>query len=67
MGIMEISFNRESISNFGTHRTVSYDVKEKEVIVMDDAIKMGESYQILDENTISIQSGASKITFKRVK
>lgn len=67
MGIMEISFDRESISNFGTQRAVSYDVKEKEVIVMDEAIKMGESYQILDENTISIQSGASKITFKRVK
>ncbi|MDD2383131.1 MAG: hypothetical protein PHN18_02980 [Sulfurospirillaceae bacterium] len=67
MGIMEISFERESVSSFGVQRAVSYDVKENEVIVMDDNIKIGERYRIIDDNTISVQSGASKMTFKRVK
>ena len=67
MGIMEISFEKESVSSFGTQRAVSYDVKENEVIVMDESIKMGERYRIIDNDTISVQSGASKMTFKRVK
>ena len=67
MGIMEISFDKESVSSFGTQRAVSYDVKENEVIVMDESIKMGERYRIIDNDTISVQSGASKMTFKRVK
>lgn len=66
MGIMEISFTRNSVSNFGAQRAVSYDVKKNEVIVIYDDIKMGESYRIVDDATISIQSGASNITFKRV-
>jgi hypothetical protein len=67
MGIMEISFERDSVSSFGVQRAVSYDVKEHEVIVMDESIKIGERYRIIDDDTISVQSGASKMTFKRVK
>lgn len=67
MGIMEISFERKSMLQFGSQKAVTYDVQEKEVIVMDDDIKMGERYRIIDENTIAVQSGSSKTTFKRVK
>lgn len=67
MGIMEISFERDSASSFGMQKAVSYDVKENEVIVMDEEIKMGERYRIIDDNTITVQSGTSKMTFKRVK
>lgn len=67
MGIMEISFERDSVSSFGMKKAVSYDVKENEVIVMDEEIKMGERYRIIDDNTIIVQSGTSKMTFKRVK
>lgn len=67
MGIMEISFERKSMFQFGSQKSVTYDVQEKEVIVMDDDIKIGERYRIIDENTITAQSGSSKTTFKRVK
>ncbi|MDD3342821.1 MAG: hypothetical protein PHR87_04520 [Sulfurospirillaceae bacterium] len=67
MGIMELSFDKKSISSFGVQRAVSYDVKENEVIVMDENIKVGERYRIIDDNTISVQSGTSKMIFKRVK
>ena len=67
MGIMEVSFEKESTSSFGIEKAVSYDVKENEVIVMDENIKMGERYRIIDKDTITMQSGASKLTFKRVK
>lgn len=67
MGIMEISFERKSMFQFGSQKAVTYDVQEKEVIVMDDDIKIGERYRIIDENTITAQSGSSKTTFKRVK
>lgn len=67
MGIMEVSFTKESVSSFGSTRNVSYDIHEREVIVMDEAIKIGESYQIIDKDTIITQSGATKLTFKRVR
>ncbi len=67
MGIMEISFERGSVSSFGLQRAVSYDVKEHEVIVMDESIKIGERYRIIDDDTITVESGSSKMTLKRVK
>lgn len=67
MGVMEIEFERDSMSSFGTKTGVSYDVDEKRVIVLDDTIKVGVSYAIIDDNTIAKEVGKSKIIYKRVK
>jgi hypothetical protein len=67
LGIMEIEFDRSSISSFGTKNLVTYDVSENKVIVIDDTIKIGNTYKIVDENTISTESGGFKTIYKRVK
>lgn len=67
LGIMEIEFDRSSISSFGTKNPVTYDVSEDKVIVIDDTIKMGNTYRIVDENTISTEAGGFKTVYKRVK
>lgn len=67
LGIMEIEFDRSSMSSFGTKNPVTYDVLEDKVIVMDDTIKVGNTYKIVDENTISTEAGNFKTVYKRVK
>lgn len=67
LGIMEIEFDRSSMSSFGTKNPVTYDVSESKVIVIDDTIKIGNTYKIVDENTISTESGGFKTVYKRVK
>lgn len=67
LGIMEIEFDRASMSSFGTKNPVTYDVSENKVIVMDDTIKVGSTYKIVDENTISSEAGGFKTVYKRVK
>ena len=52
LGIMEIEFDRSSMSSFGTKNPVTYDVSEHQVIVIDDTIKMGNTYTIVDEKTV---------------
>jgi len=67
LGIMEIEFDRSSMSSFGTKNPVTYDVLENKVIVIDDTIKIGNTYKIVDENTISTEAGGFKTVYKRVK
>lgn len=67
LGIMEVEFDRSSMSTFGTKNPVTYDVLENSVIVIDDTIKIGNTYKIVDENTISTESGGFKTMYKRVK
>jgi hypothetical protein len=67
LGIMEIEFDRKSMSSFGTKNPVSYDVEENKVIVFDDTIKVGNAYKIIDQNTISTEAGGYKTVYKRVK
>lgn len=67
LGIMEIEFDRSSFSSFGTKNPVTYDISEGKVIVIDDTIKMGNTYKIVDENTISTEAGGFKTVYKRVK
>lgn len=67
LGIMEIEFDRSSMSSFGTKNPVTYDVLEDKVIVIDDTIKVGNVYKIVDENTISTEAGNFKTVYKRVK
>lgn len=67
LGIMEIAFDRNSMSSFGSKNPVTYDVLEGKVIVMDDTIKVGSTYKIVDENTIVSEAGGFKTTYKRVK
>ena len=67
LGIMEIEFDRNSMSSFGTKNPVTYDISKTKVIVMDDTIKMGNTYTIVDENTISTESGGFKTVYKKVK
>lgn len=67
MGVMEIEFERGSMSSFGTQTAVTYDVDEKRVIVIDDSIKVGVTYTIVDKNTISKEVGKSKVIYKRVQ
>mgnify|MGYP001156524008 FL=1 len=67
LGIMEIEFDRTSMSSFGTKNPVTYDVSENKVIVIDDTIKVGNTYKIIDENTISSEAGGFKTVYKRVK
>ncbi|WP_041959705.1 hypothetical protein [Sulfurospirillum arsenophilum] len=67
LGIMEIEFDRSSMSSFGTKNPVTYDVSESKVIVIDDTIKIGNTYKIVDENTISTEAGGFKTVYKRVK
>ncbi len=64
---MEIEFDRQSMSSFGTKNPVSYDVEENKVIVFDDTIKVGNTYKIIDQNTISTESGGYKTVYKRVR
>lgn len=67
LGIMEIKFDRSSMSSFGTKNPVTYDILENKVIVIDDTIKVGNTYKIVDENTISTEAGGFKTVYKRVK
>jgi len=67
LGIMEIEFDRQNMSSFGTKNPVSYDVEENKVIVFDDTIKVGNTYKIIDQNTISTESGGYKTVYKRVR
>lgn len=67
LGIMEVEFDRSSMSSFGTKNPVTYDVSESKVIVIDDTIKIGNTYKIVDENTISTEAGGFKTVYKRVK
>ena len=67
LGIMEIEFERHSMSSFGTKNPVSYDIEENKVIVFDDTIKVGNTYKIIDQNTISTESGGYKTVYKKVK
>jgi hypothetical protein len=67
LGIMEIEFDRSSMSSFGTKNPVTYDILENKVIVIDDTIKVGNTYKIVDENTISTEAGGFKTVYKRVK
>ena len=67
MGVMEIEFSRGSMSSFGTETAVTYDVDEKRVIVIDDSIKVGVTYTLVDKNTISKEVGKSKVIYKRVQ
>ena len=67
MGVMEIEFERDSMSSFGSKTGVLYTIEDKRVIVIDDTIKVGVSYAIIDENTIAKEVGKSKIIYKRVK
>lgn len=67
LGIMEIEFERKSMSSFGTKNPVSYDIEEGKVIVFDDTIKVGNTYKIIDQNTISTEAGGYKTVYKKVK
>jgi len=67
LGIMEIEFDRSSMSSFGTKNPVTYDILEDKVIVIDDTIKVGNTYKIVDENTISTEAGGFKTVYKKVK
>ncbi len=67
MGIREVIFERDSMTSFGTKTPVKYDIKEKEIIVMDTSLQLGNAYILIDENTISSKMGNVKTTFKRVK
>lgn len=67
LGIMEIEFDRSSMSSFGTKNPVTYDILEHKVIVIDDTIKVGNTYKIVDENTISTEAGGFKTVYKKVK
>ena len=52
---------------FGAKTPVSYEVEEKRVIVLDTDIKVGQAYQIIDNNTMSTEAGKNKTVYKRVK
>ncbi|WP_051906640.1 MULTISPECIES: hypothetical protein [unclassified Sulfurospirillum] len=67
LGIMEIEFDRSSMSSFGTKNPVTYDILDDKVIVIDDTIKVGNTYKLVDENTISTEAGGFKTVYKRVK
>ncbi|AFL68282.1 hypothetical protein [Sulfurospirillum barnesii] len=67
LGIIEIEFERDAFSSFGTKHRVSYDVSEQFVLVMDESIKVGSLYKIIDKNTISSEAGGFKTLYKRVK
>lgn len=67
MGIREIVFERGSMTSFGTKAPVSYDIKEKQVVVMDVSLQLGTLYTLVDKDTISAQMGKSKIVYKRVR
>jgi len=67
MGIREIVFERSSMTSFGTKNPVTYDVHEKDVVVMDPTLQLGNKYTIIDNNTISTQLGSAKTVFKRVQ
>lgn len=66
MGIREIVFEKESMTSFGTKTSVTYDIKEKSVIVMDSSLQVGNLYTIIDKDTISSQMGNYKTMYKRV-
>ena len=67
LGIVEIEFERDSFSSFGTKNRVSYDLSDNSVVVMDESIKVGNTYKIIDKNTIVSEIGGFKTTYKRVK
>lgn len=67
LGILEVQFERDSMLFFGTKTPVSYDIGEKQIIVFDDDIKVGNVYKLIDKDTIATESGGHKTVYKRVK
>ena len=67
LGILEVEFDAHSMKMFGAKTPVSYEVEEKRVIVLDTDIKVGQAYQIIDNNTMSTEAGKNKTVYKRVK
>lgn len=67
LGIIEIEFDQHNMYSFGTKNPVTYDVLDGKVIVIDNTIKVGNTYKIIDKSTISLETGASKIIYRRVK
>jgi hypothetical protein len=67
LGILEVQFDQNSMLFFGTKTPVSYDIGEKKVIVFDDEIKVGNTYKLIDRDTISTEAGGYKTVYKRVK
>lgn len=67
MGIREIVFERDSMTSFGTKSPVTYDIKEKSIVVMDSSLQVGNLYTIIDKDTISSQMGNYKTMYKRVR
>lgn len=63
----EIVFERESMTSFGSKTPVHYDVKNNEVVVMDTSLQLGNTYKIVDKDTISSKMGNVTTTFKRVQ
>ncbi len=66
LGMREIVFERESMTSFGSKTRVHYDVKKDEVVVMDTALQLGNSYKIIDKDTISSKMGNVTTLYKRV-
>ncbi len=67
LGMREIVFERESMTSFGSKTPVHYDVKNNEVVVMDTSLQLGNTYKIVDKDTISSKMGNVTTTFKRVQ
>lgn len=67
LGLREIVFERESMTSFGTKTSVHYDVKGDEVVVMDTSLQLGNTYKVIDKETISSKMGTITTTYKRVR
>ena len=67
LGIIEIEFERDTFSSFGSKNPISYEISKGSVVVMDERIKVGSTYKIIDENTIASEAGGFKTIYKRVK
>lgn len=67
LGIMEVEFEKNSMSVFGTKTPVSYDIQGQNIIVFDDDIKIGNTYKVIDKDTVSTEAGTHKVVYKRVK
>ncbi len=66
LGILEVTFEPHSRLFFGTKTAVSYEIGEKQVIVFDKEINIGQTYTIIDHNKIMTQTGGYKTLYQRV-
>lgn len=67
MGVIEMEFNRNSVSAFGATGNVKYEINGNKVLVIDEGLKIGTTYIMRDKNTMYTEVFGIRSVYKKVK